>query len=330
MGGIVWGTGQGLVSQGNNLLQLGAEQIRHGESLLKESSEIFTNYPAHFSQQWRFSDSAVSGKGGATQPLINYLDGHGIDHNGARPSRPAAGSVNQATASAQGVATNQINNHNGAVAENALADDLRARGYTVQQNVVVDTPLGKRDVDILATRNVGHPTRSEEIRIESKVGRQSLPSTASGSNVRRQIDKDAANLAQHRADAPAAQARGHQLHAQGTSSLDDGAKLAQAGKAARVVGKIARPLGVVIGAFEIGGAYKADGNKVGVNTMGKVAGIAGGAGGAWAGAAAGAAIGSVVPGIGTVIGGVVGGIVGGLAGEAVVSKAFDAVKSWFS
>lgn len=145
-----------------------------------------------------------------------------------------------------------------------------------------------------------------------------------------QVDKDAAALAQHRADAPAAQARGHQLHAQGTAALDEGAKLAHAGKLAQTVGKIARPVGAVISAFEIGSAFRADGNKVGVNTMGKAASIAGGAGGAWAGAAAGAALGSVVPGAGTVFGGIVGGIVGGLVGEAAVSKAFDTVKNWFS
>ena len=194
----------------------------------------------------------------------------------------------------------------------------------------MDTPLGRREVDILATKNVGHPTLSEEIRVESKVGSRSLPAQATGSNVRRQADKDIAALADRHANAPAAQARGHSLHAAGNSALDKGSALAKAGAAANTVGKIARPVGAVMTAFEIGGAFKADGNKVGVNTMGKVAGLAGGAGGAWAGAAAGAALGSVVPGVGTVIGGVVGGIVGGLAGEAVVSKAFDAVKGWFS
>ncbi|MDO5624988.1 MAG: hypothetical protein Q4G71_09890 [Pseudomonadota bacterium] len=329
-GGIIWGTGQGLVGQGSTLTQRGAESLARGRTLLSESANIFTRYPAQFSQHWEFSKSAVTGKGVPSKPLIDYLNSKGIQHNsdGVKP-RHAGSIANAGEARQAGVDPNKINNHNGKVAENALADELRAKGYTVRQNVMVDTPLGKREVDILATKNVGHPTLSEEIRIESKVGKNGLPGTAQGSNVRMQVDKDAAVLAQHRTEAPAAQTRGHQLHAQGTATLDQGGKWVQAGRAAQVVGKIARPVGAVISAFEIGSAYQADGNKVGVNTVGKVAGLAGGAGGAWAGAAAGAALGSVVPGVGTVIGGVVGGIVGGLAGEAVVSGVFNAVKSWF-
>ena len=329
-GGIVMGTGQGLVGRGSALVQRGAESMQRGRTLLSESANIFTRYPAQFSQQWEFSKSAVTGKGGAYDPLIRYLDSKGIQHNGRKFNPSHAGSVaNAAEARQAGIDPSKISNHNGKVAENALADELRAKGYTVRQNVIVDTPLGKREVDILATKNVGHPALSEEIRIESKVGKKSLPATAQGSNVRMQVDKDAAALAQHRANAPAAQARGHQLHAQGTAALDQGGKLAQAGRTVQVVGKIARPVGAVISAFEIGNAYKADGDKIGVHTAGKVAALAGGAGGAWAGAAAGAALGSVVPGVGTVIGGVVGGIVGGLVGEAAVSGAFNAVKSWF-
>ena len=203
-------------------------------------------------------------------------------------------------------------------------------GYEVQRNVVVDTPLGKRDIDILATKHAGHPTLSEAIHIESKLGRKGLPEVSQGSNTRRQADKDIAALAEHKANAPSAQARGRDLHAAGHIDINKGGGLAQAGKVAKVVGKIARPVGAVITAFEICDAFQADGNKVGVKTAGKVASLAGSAGGAWAGAAAGAALGSVVPGVGTLIGGVVGGIVGGLVGEAVMSKAFDAVKGWFS
>ncbi|RRD55779.1 hypothetical protein EII20_13775 [Comamonadaceae bacterium OH2545_COT-014] len=331
IGGIVWGSGQGIARQGNVLVQRGIEHTQLGETLHAQRAEIFKQYPAHYEQRWDFANSPVTNRGGASTNLRNYLDTHGITHNGRLPGQAPAGGVVDATQAARvGVPPNQINNHNGLMAEDALANRYRAAGYNVQRHVMVNTPLGPREVDVLATKNVGHPTLSEEIRIESKLGRNTLPSTANGSNVRMQVDKDAAALAQHRANAPAAQARGHQLHAQGTAALDEGAKLARAGKLAQTVGKIARPVGVVIGAFEIGSAYQADGNKVGVNTMSKAAGIAGGAGGAWAGAAAGAALGSVVPGVGTVIGGIAGGIVGGLIGEAAVSKAFDAVKSWFS
>ncbi len=333
-GGIVFGTGQGSSDAGRWLTQRGAQHTARGQDQLARSAEIFQKYPAQFSQQWDFTRSAVNGNGGASGPLMRYMDSHGIQHNGKAPNAPPAGSVaNAQQASRIGVPANQINNHNGTVAENAIAQRLRAQGYTVQQNAMVDTPLGKRDVDVLATKNVGHPTLSEEIRVESKAGGGSptrpLERVAKGSNNRAQIDKDASVLAEHKAKAPAAQAQGRQLHTQGTEAIDRGSELAKAGKAARVVGKIARPIGVVASAFEIGSAYKADGNKVGLNTAGKVASLAGGAGGAWAGAAAGAAIGSVVPGVGTVIGGVVGGIAGGLLGEAAVSGAFESVKGWF-
>lgn len=146
-----------------------------------------------------------------------------------------------------------------------------------------------------------------------------------------QIDKDAAVLAQQKSLGPAAQVRGRQLYDQGTTALKKSSTLAKAGKAVKFAGKVARPIGIAISALEIGSAFQADGNRIGINTAGKVTSLAGGAGGAWAGAAAGAALGSaIVPGVGTVIGGIVGGIVGGLAGENVATKAFNAVKGWFS
>ena len=332
-GGIVLGTGQGFADADRSLTQRGTQLATQGQGLLSESADIFKKYPAQFLQRWEFTTSAVTNKGVVSQPLVKYLDQGGILHNAEKPNAAPLGSVanaNAQAATANGVKPKPINIHNGDVAEDAIEAKWRARGYDVQRKVLVDTPLGRREVDILATKNVGHPTLSEEIRVESKVGSRSLPAQATGSNVRRQADKDIAALADRHANAPAAQARGHSLHAACNSALDKGSALAKAGAAANTVGKSARPVGAVMTAFEIGGAFKADGNKVGVNTMGKVAGLAGGAGGAWAGAAAGAALGSVVPGVGTVIGGVVGGIVGGLAGEAVVSKAFDAVKGWFS
>lgn len=330
-GGTIMGTGQAFMRQGSALTELGAASHMRGRDMLSKSHDIFTRYPAHYSQRWTFFESPVNRKGGASGPLVRYLDHAGIKHNAERPRIAPTGSVaNAADAARNGIPANQINNHNGRIAEDVLADELRAKGYTVQRNVIVKTPLGDRELDILATKNVGHPTLSEEIRIESKVGHKSLPKTAQGSNVRRQIDKDAAALADYRANAPEAHAKGRQLHAQGTEAVERGGYLTRAGKAVQVVGKVARPLGAVVSAFEIRGAYEADGNKIGVNTVGKTAALAGGAGGAWAGAAAGAALGSVVPGVGTVIGGVVGGIAGGLLGEAVVSKAFDSVKSWFS
>ena len=259
------------------------------------------------------------------------MNAAGIQHNGQTPHPSHAGSVaNAAQTQAVGVPAKQTNNYNGDIAEKAIADRPESQGYTVKRNIEINTPLGKRDVDILATKHQGHPTLSEEIHIESKVGRKSLPSTAQGSNVRMQIDKDAAVLAQQKSLGPAAQVRGRQLYDQGTTALKKSSTLAKAGKAVKFAGKVARPIGIAISTLEIGSAFQADGNRIGINTAGKVTSLAGGAGGAWAGAAAGAALGSVVPGVGTVIGGIVGGIVSSLAGENVATKAFNAVKGWFS
>lgn len=260
------------------------------------------------------------------------MNAAGIQHNGQTPHPSHAGSVaNAAQTQAVGVPAKQTNNYNGDIAEKAIADRPESQGYTVKRNIEINTPLGKRDVDILATKHQGHPTLSEEIHIESKVGRKSLPSTAQGSNVRMQIDKDAAVLAQQKSLGPAAQAQGRQLYDQGTTALKKSSTLVKVSKAVKFADKVARPIGIAISALEIRSAFQADGKRIGINTAGKVTSLAGGAGGAWAGAAAGAALGSaIVPGVGTVIGGIVGGIVGGLAGENVATKAFNAVKGWFS
>ena len=330
-GGILFGAGQGWVQGGNRALQEGAKSLAEGQRLLDRSREIFTKYPAQLVTKWSFYESPVNGKGGATAPLQEFLTKQGIAHNGDVPHGPAPGSVaNAKAAAAAGVPANKISNHNGAMAEADRRAFYKAQGFDVPtQPTTVQTPAGRRDIDVKATRDLGHPTKSIEINEEVKVGRRSLPAVATKSNERAQAIKDGSRLADYKANAPAAHAEGHAAYKNGTKAVETGEKLASAGKTLKVVGKIARPLGVVVGAFEVGSAYKADGNRIGVNTMGKVAGIAGGAGGAWAGAAAGAALGSVVPGVGTVIGGIVGGIAGGLLGEGVVSGAFDKIKSWF-
>lgn len=220
IGGIVWGTSRGLVGEGNRLLSRAKDGHRYGQRLLDRSAAIFRRYPALYIQNWEFSVSPVTGKGGASGSLGQYLNAAGIQHNGQTPHPSHAGSIaNAAQAQAVGVPAKQINNYNGDIAEKAIADRLESQGYTVKRNVEINTPLGKRDVDILATKHQGHPTLSEEIHIESKVGRKSLPSTAQGSNVRMQIDKDAAVLAQQKSLGPAAQARGRQLYDQGATAL---------------------------------------------------------------------------------------------------------------
>ena len=329
-GGILLGMGQGWVQGGNTALRAGATSLAEGNRLLDRSRDLFTRYPAQLVTKWSFYDSPINGRGGATAPLGTFLTGQGIQHNGNAPLRAAPGSVsNAAQATAAGVPANQIGNHNGAMAELDRRAFYQSQGFDVTPNRLVQTPAGLRDIDVTATRDLGHPTKSIEINEEVKVGRRSLPGKPVRSNEHAQAIKDGSRQAEYRANAPAAHAEGHAAYNKGNKAVDVAADLSGAGKTVKVAGKIARPLGVVVSAFEIGGAYKEDGNRIGVNTVGKVAGIAGGAGGAWAGAAAGAALGSVVPGVGTVIGGVVGGIVGGLIGEGVVSGVFDKIKSWF-
>jgi hypothetical protein len=102
------------------------------------------------------------------------------------------------------------------------------------------------------------------------------------------------------------------------------------GQVLESVGKIARPVGVVLDAISLGQAFQADGNRIGENTGRTASGVAGGALGGWGGAAAGAAIGTAIfPGVGTVVGGIIGGIGGALAGDAAGRGVFDTVKSWF-
>jgi TP901 family phage tail tape measure protein len=97
---------------------------------------------------------------------------------------------------------------------------------------------------------------------------------------------------------------------QSLSAVAGGGKLAgRLGGAGALLGKAARPLGMVMDVFNFGSAV-ADGNTEAAGTA------AGSLGGGLAGAMAGAAIGSIVPVIGTAIGGLIGGIAGSMAGEA--------------
>lgn len=112
--------------------------------------------------------------------------------------------------------------------------------------------------------------------------------------------------------------------------LKNNKAMRSAGFALEKAGKIARPVGLVLDAVEVGGAIYKDGG-IGVETGRAVTGIAGGAAGGWGGAATGAALGTaIMPGVGTVVGGVIGGIAGAWGGESVAKSAFDAVKGWFS
>jgi len=303
----------------------GGIAVGTGQGMLRHSSDIFTAFPGSLKQEYQFSISPVTKKGGASKPLIEHLDNNGIKHNGTDKKKLRPVPEGAMAKPAQGMSLGQLNNRNGAAAADAIAQRYKGDKNTkVQQNVMVDTPKGKRDVDIRVIKNQGLPT-SEEIRIESKLGKQSLPGVAQGSNIRAQIEKDVSALDEHRAKSRVPHAVGRTLYR---------------------AGQFLRPVGLVLSGLEIRDAMKADGNRVGMHTASKVSsiaggalgGAAGGAVGAMKGAAIGAAVGSVVPVVGTAIGAAVGGIVGavtggalgGLAGEAIASGAFKLATGAFS
>ena len=112
--------------------------------------------------------------------------------------------------------------------------------------------------------------------------------------------------------------------------LTQNGSLRGAGHALESVGRIARPVGVIIDTVNVASAYRADGNQIGENTGRAVSGVAGGAAGGWGGAVGGAAIGTAIfPGPGTVVGGIVGAIGGAFVGDAAGRGIFNGVKSFF-
>ena len=112
----------------------------------------------------------------------------------------------------------------------------------------------------------------------------------------------------------------------GLSKMGTAAKVG--GKVLRGAGKIAKPLMVIVSAFDIYNAYQTGGVKKAARRSAKLGTSMGGAwAGAKLGAAGGAAIGSIIPGVGTAVGGFVGGLVGGFAGWWAGEKAYDAAES---
>lgn len=245
------------------------------------------------SKVWEPTRSAWTGKGGFTSGLQQLLEANGIEI-GRTVHAPPAGSLGKGS----GVSAAVANNTNGALARDAIADRFRAQGLATQ----IEQPRhgGARVVDVVTDVPATDPRQARRVEVESKVGRVSLDS-----DIRRQVDFDARSLAQNRA-------------------------IRQTGDVLEKLGKVARPVGLVLDAVAVGEAFRADGNRVGEKTGRTASGVAGGALGGWGGAAAGAAIGTAIfPGVGTVVGGVVGGIAGALAGDAAGKGLFDTVKNWF-
>jgi hypothetical protein len=89
-----------------------------------------------------------------------------------------------------------------------------------------------------------------------------------------------------------------------------------------VIARYTVPLGIAIGAAQIGSGYNKDGNRYGYNTKKATASFVGGIAGAWVGFEAGATLGfeggflfgAAFGGIGAIPGAVIGGIVGGFGG----------------
>ncbi|SOB86460.1 hypothetical protein SAMN06297144_1565 [Sphingomonas guangdongensis] len=243
------------------------------------------------SVQWEGTRSAWTGKAGFTPGLTALLEQHGLTIN-PRNNVPPAGSVGQAS----GVGVGRANNINGAAAEAAIADRLRAQGYDVETQVTVQD--GQRRLDVVGTRPASDPRFNERVEVESKVGR-----TGPNARATSEATLDGMRLAENQ-------------------TLRGGARVLD------VVGRVARPVGLVMDAVEIGSAFRADGNQVGENTGRAASGLVGGAAGGYAGALAGAAIGTMIfPGVGTVVGGIVGGAIGALAGDGAGRGLFDGIRS---
>jgi hypothetical protein len=247
--------------------------------------------------RWEATKSAWTNKGGLSGPLQDVLRNGGITVVD-RVNAPPPGSVGKAS----GYSTGQANNINGPAAERAIGNRYAAQGYnvTLAPSSVNKVQNGTRVVDVVATKPNADPRLNSRIEVESKVGY-----TTNSGNVAAEAQKDIARLANNRT-------------IRGAGQFLEGA------------GKIAKPVGIVLDAIQIGSAYQADGGKIGVNTGRAVSGVAASAAGAWGGASAGAAIGTMIfPGVGTVIGGVVGGVLGGIGGDAAGKGLFDTVRSWF-
>jgi hypothetical protein len=179
----------------------------------------------------------------------------------------------------------------GATARDVVADEFRAQGYDVRTEVTETTRLGDRRVDVVAEK--------PGVRIDTEV---KLGRVDANSRVRGEIAKDAAQLADNRT-----------MRALGTT-LDG-------------LGKVAKPVGVVMDGASLYQAYREDGNKVGDNTLSTASGVTGGAVvgglGMWGGAAAGAMVGGPV---GAVIGGLIGAFGGSMLGDWGGRSAYEAAQ----
>jgi hypothetical protein len=308
--------GTALFVVGSQANTLGRTQIANGIQQATQGANILRNNPI-LSIRWETTTSQWTQRGGLSGPLADRLRAGGIEVSSSTYA-PPAGSVGRSSGLSAGVAANM----NGGLAENMIANNYRAQGFNVTQGanmyVGASSPNnivqnGSRIVDVVAERPNADFRQNTRLEVESKVGY-----TANSGRAAQEATQDISRLANNRT----ARATGEALETAGNG-------LTRSGRALRVFGRVARPVGIALDVIDVGSSFRADGNRIGQNTGRSLSGIAGGAGGAWAGAAAGAAVGSVVPVIGTVIGGVVGGIIGAFAGDAAGKGLFNSISSWF-
>lgn len=258
-------------------------------------------------RQWESTRSAWTGSSGFTNGAIDLLEANGLTvADISNPVPPGSRTPNSGYSAAQSTT------FNGDLARDAIADRYRNAGYHVETEVHYDAALnrvdtnarraGDRFIDVAVDiPNATDPRLNARLEIESKAFR-----VDAGAISPQQLAHDSAAVSTNRT-------------------------IRAGGAALESFGRVARPVGIAVDAFQVGSAFRADGNRIGENTARSVTSLAGGAAGGWAGAATGAAIGTaIMPGVGTVVGGIVGGVAGALAGDTVASRAFDSVKSFFS
>ncbi|WP_249901827.1 hypothetical protein [Paenibacillus sp. PK3_47] len=118
-------------------------------------------------------------------------------------------------------------------------------------------------------------------------------------------------------DAYKIRATGHQLRRQT-------AKMRTFTKSTKILGKVVRPVGYAMDAWDIAFAGKGNRGR-------QAAKVAGGIGGGMAGGAAtGALLGTfLMPGVGTAVGGAIGGLLGTIGGEKLATKMYDGISGFF-
>lgn len=255
---------------------------------------------------WESTTSAITGRAGFSEPLRQTLERGGVlVSDTVNPVPP--GSLSRSDPGPTGAK----NNHNGALARDAIADRYLQAGFETDVEVRYDTGTG-RPTSVTASADAVGEVRIPDVQTRIPGARPEM---------------DRVILTESKVGYTSNSGRAAIEAANDADLLSTNRSLRVGGSVLENVGKVARPVGLALDVYSVGAAYRADGNSFGENTQRTVSGIAGSAAGAWGGATAGAAIGTAIfPGVGTAVGGIVGGIVGGLAGDQAGKGIFD----WFN